>query len=75
MTDLAIHSNSFSAAEIATTATVRIHLHQEVIRQVQVHHLAVAAAVPVHQEAAVVEVVVAVVAQVVRAEVATKSYT
>ena len=72
MTDLAIHSNKFSIREIATAVTVRIHLPQEVIRQVQVHP-AVAAAVLVHQ-VVVVEAAVAV-AQVVQAEVATKSYT
>ena len=65
MTDLAIHLNKFSTAEIAT---VHIHLHQEVIHQVQAHP--VVAAVPVHQGAAV-EVVA--VAQLVQAEVATKS--
>ena len=65
MTDLAIHSNKFSTAEIAT---VHIHLHQEVIHQVQVHPAV--AAVPVHQ-GVVVEVVA--VAQVVQAEVAIKS--
>jgi len=59
-------------AEIATAATVRTHLLQEVIRRVQVHHPAVAA-VQVHQEAAVVEVVVVVAEQLVRAEVAIKS--
>ena len=69
MTDSAIHSNKFSTAEVAT-AIVRIHLHQEVIRQVQVHPAV--AAVQVHQEAAVVEAAV-VVAQLVRAEVAIKS--
>ena len=69
MTDLAIHSNKFSTAEIAIAATVHIHLHQEVIHQVQVHP--VVAAVPVHQGGAVVEVVA--VAQVVQAEVAIKS--
>ena len=72
MTDLAIHSNKFSIAEAAITAIVRIHLHQEVILQVQVHP--VAAAVQDHQEAAVVEVAVAV-ARLVRAEVAIKSLT
>ena len=70
MTDSVIRSNKFSTAEIAIAATVHIHLHQEVIRQVQVHPAA--AAVPVHQEVVVVEAVVAV-AQLVRAEVATKS--
>ena len=65
MTDLAIHLNKFSTAEIAT---VHIHLHQEVIHQVQVHPAV--AAVPVHPEA-VVEVVA--VAQVAQAEVAIKS--
>lgn len=69
MTDSAIHSNKFSTAEVAI-ATVRIQLHQEVIRQA---HPAVAA-VPVHQEAVVVEAAVAV-AQLVRAEVAIKSLT
>ena len=69
MTDSVIRSNKFSTAEIAIAATVHIHLHQEVIRQVQVHPAA--AAVPVHQEV-VVEAAVAV-AQLVRAEVATKS--
>ena len=71
MTDSAIPSNKFSTAEVAI-AIVRIHLHQEVILQVQVHP--VAAAVPVHQEAVVVEAAVAV-AQLVRAEVAIKSLT
>lgn len=61
-------------AEIATAATVRTHLPQEVIRRVQVHP-AVAAAVQAHQEAAAVEVVVVVAVQLVRAEVAIKSYT
>ena len=64
MTDLAIHLNKFSTAEIATA---HIHLHQEVIHQVQVHP--VVGAVPVHLEA----VAAAVVAQLVRAEVAIKS--
>ena len=61
-------------AEIAIAATVRTHLHQEVIRRVQVHP-AVAAAVQVHQEAAAVEVVMAAVVQLVRAGVAIKSST
>lgn len=71
MTDSAIHSSKFSTAE-AAIATVRIHLRQEVIRQAQVHPAV--AAVPVHQEAVVVEAAVAV-AQLVRAEVAIKSLT
>ena len=59
-------------AEIAAAATVRTHLPQEVIRRVQVHPAV--AAVQAHQEAAAVEVVVVAV-QLVRAEVAIKSYT
>ena len=64
-------------AQIATAAaTVRTHPHQEVIRRVQVvHHHPAVAAVQVHQEAAAVVVVVAVAEQLVRAEVAIKSYT
>ena len=66
---LAIHSNKFLILELILTvaAIVRIHLHQEAIRQAQVHQAV--AAVPVHLEA----VAAAVVAQLVRAGVAIKS--
>ena len=65
-------------AQIATAAaTVRTHPHQEVIRRVQVHHhpAVAVAAVQVLQEAAAVEAVAVVAEQLVRAEVAIKSYT
>lgn len=66
-TALAIPSNKFLTPELilTTAAIVHIHLHQEAIPLAQVHQ--VVAAVPVHLE------VVAVVAQLVRAEVAIKS--
>ena len=63
-----IRSNKFSMAEITIAATVRIRLHQEVIRRAQAHP-AIAAAL-VHQEAAVEA---AVVAQLVQAGVGIKS--
>ena len=65
---LAIRSNKFLTQEvIITTTIVHIHLHQEAIHLAQVHQAVVV--VPVHLGA----VVGAVVAQLVRAEVAIKS--
>ena len=67
---LAIRSNKFLTTELIliVAAIIHFHLHQEAIVPAQVHQVVVAA-VPVHLEAAVV----AVVAQLVRAEVAIKS--